>query len=178
MRKALALLCAFAAASCEDQSMTRQPKYVANAPSPIFSNGSAAQMPPQGAVSQEEAALNQALSDQPSVDMALLERGRERFEIYCTPCHGFGGDGDGAVTRRGFPNPPSFHEALLMQAQAQHFVDVITNGHGVMYSYAARVAPHDRWAIAAYIRALQQSRIATLAEAPEAATKLNQGAAH
>jgi mono/diheme cytochrome c family protein len=157
--------------------MTRQPKYVANAPAPIFGNGAEAQTPPEGAVSQDEAALKAALTNPPPVDMALLKRGRERYDIFCTPCHGFGGDGDGAATRRGFPNPPSFHAARLEQAPAQHFVDVVTNGYGVMYSYAARVAPRDRWAIAAYVRALQQSRNATLAEAPEATSQLGKGAA-
>lgn len=175
MRKACVFLCAMVAVGCEDQSMTRQPKYLANASAPIFSNGAEAQTPPAGVVSQEQATLDEALAHPPMVDKALLERGRERYEIFCTPCHGFGGDGDGAATRRGFPSPPSFYDARLMQAPAQHFVDVVTHGYGVMYSYGARVAPRDRWAIAAYIRALQQSRNATLAEAPEAAAELDKG---
>ena len=104
----------------------------------------------------------------PPVDMALLERGKERFGIFCAPCHGYEGDGDGAIVRRGFPRPPSYFEPMLMQAPAQLFFDTITNGFGVMYSYGSRVPPHDRWAIAAYIRALQQSRSASLADAPEA----------
>jgi mono/diheme cytochrome c family protein len=101
--------------------------------------------------------------------MALLERGKERFEIFCAPCHGYEGDGDGAIVRRGFPRPPSYHAPKLMQAEAQLFFDTITKGYGVMYSYGSRVPPHDRWAIAAYIRALQQSRSAALAEVPESA---------
>jgi hypothetical protein len=172
MKLAPLLFCALMAAGCEDQSMTRQPRYGANAPAPIFANGSAAQQPPDGTISQDEAALDQARTHPPAVDMALLERGRDRYEIFCTPCHGFDGDADGAVVRRGFPKPPSFYDARLVQAPAQHFFDVITDGYGVMYSYAQRVVPGDRWAIAAYIRALQQSRNATLAIAPEAASKL------
>lgn len=173
MRRALVLLGALAACGCNDQSMTHQPRYGANAPAPIFADGSAAQPPPEGAVAQDEAALDKARQTPPPVDLALLTRGRERFGIFCSPCHGFGGDGDGVVVRRGFPHPPSFYDAPLMQASAQHIFDVITNGYGVMYSYAARVPPHDRWAIVAYVRALQQSRSATLAQAPEAAAKLS-----
>ncbi|HEX6003027.1 MAG TPA: cytochrome c [Burkholderiales bacterium] len=100
------------------------------------------------------------------VTQALIERGRERFNIYCVPCHSPVGDGDGMVTRRGFPHPPSYHIERLRQAPDRHFYDVITRGHGIMYSYADRVAPEDRWAIVAYIRALQLSQNATLADVP------------
>ena len=99
--------------------------------------------------------------------MALLRRGKERFEIFCAPCHGFEGDGNGAIVRRGFPHPPSYYEPLLMAAPGKLFFDTITNGFGVMYSYASRITPHDRWAIVAYIRALQQSRSMQIAKAPE-----------
>jgi len=97
------------------------------------------------------------------VTMQLLQRGRERFAIYCEPCHSPVGDGDGMVARRGFPHPPSYHIARLRSAPDRHFYDVITNGYGIMYSYADRVAPEDRWAIVAYIRALQRSQGARLA---------------
>jgi mono/diheme cytochrome c family protein len=100
--------------------------------------------------------------------VALLERGRERFNIYCAPCHGRAGVGDGMVVQRGMPRPPSLHDERLRAAPDQHVFDVITRGYGVMYSYAMRVQPPDRWAIVAYIRALQLSQHATLADVPTA----------
>jgi mono/diheme cytochrome c family protein len=92
------------------------------------------------------------------VTLALLHRGQERFNIDCAPCHGRSGNGDGMIVKRGFPAPPSYHSARLRQAPDSHFYEVITHGYGVMYPYADRVAPLDRWAIAAYIRALQLSQ--------------------
>ncbi|SMF23387.1 Cytochrome C oxidase, cbb3-type, subunit III [Azospirillum oryzae] len=103
----------------------------------------------------------------PPLTPALLARGKERYEIYCTPCHGYLGDGDGMIVRRGFPHPPSFHSEVLRNAPTRHFYDVATNGWGAMYSYADRVAPDDRWAIAAYIRALQTSQNTAAAELPD-----------
>jgi cytochrome c553 len=100
------------------------------------------------------------------VTRELLVRGRERFEIYCAVCHGRTGGGDGMIVQRGFPRPPSFHEPRLREAPAGHFFDVMTQGYGVMYPYAARVEPRDRWAIVAYIRALQLSQHATTNEVP------------
>ena len=96
----------------------------------------------------------------------VLNRGRERFEIDCAICHGRTGLGDGMAVQRGFPPPPSYHIARLRQAPAGHFFDVMTRGYGIMYSYASRVEPRDRWAIAAYIRALQLSRDAALSDVP------------
>jgi hypothetical protein len=101
-----------------------------------------------------------------------LQRGRERYDIFCTPCHGLSGSGDGMIVRRGFPAPPSYHTARLRAAPAQHFFDVISNGYGVMYSYAPRIEPRDRWAIVAYVRALQQSQNARLADIPDLRSKL------
>jgi len=97
----------------------------------------------------------------------VLERGRERFNIYCSPCHGRTGDGNGMIVQRGFPPPPSYHIDRLRQAPVGHFYDVITQGYGIMYSYAARVEPADRWAIAAYIRVLQKSHEGKLDDVPE-----------
>ena len=95
-----------------------------------------------------------------------LERGRMRFEIYCLPCHGYAGDGDGMIVQRGFLPPPSLHLPRLEQAPVGHFFDVITNGLGAMPSYADQIPVPDRWAIVAYIRALQLSQHATLDDVP------------
>jgi mono/diheme cytochrome c family protein len=100
----------------------------------------------------------------PPLTLALIERGQQRFRIYCTPCHSELGDGNGMIVQRGFPAPPSYDIARLREAPPEHFYDVISNGYGVMYSFAARVQPQDRWAIAAYIRALQRSQNATVAD--------------
>lgn len=115
-------------------------------------------LPPEGTVPRESA------EPVPPLTMALLQRGRQRFDIYCSPCHSVVGDGDGMIVRRGFPPPPNYTDGRLLKAPLQHFYDVITNGYGVMYPYAARVAPNDRWAIAAYIRALQLSQHDTVAD--------------
>jgi len=102
----------------------------------------------------------------PPVTLALLERGQERYRIYCAPCHSESGDGDGMIVQRGFPAPPSFHLEPLRSAPPQHIYDVITRGDGKMYSFADRVQPADRWAIAAYVFALQRSQHAGLADVP------------
>jgi mono/diheme cytochrome c family protein len=99
-----------------------------------------------------------------NVDAALLERGRERFAVTCMPCHGALGDGAGLIISRGFPLPVTYHIDRLREVEDGYIFDVITNGFGRMYSYAARVAPEDRWAIAAYIRALQYSQNAKMAD--------------
>jgi hypothetical protein len=101
------------------------------------------------------------------VDRALLERGRERYEIYCVPCHAYSGDGRGMIVRRGFNQPPPYYSEELRKQPIGHFFDVMTRGYGTMYSYATRVPPRDRWAIAAYIRALQLSQHAEVADLPE-----------
>lgn len=115
----------------------------------------------QGTVSQDDVAREQALATPPPVSPALLARGRQRYDIYCAACHGLTGAGNGVVVARGFPAPEGFNDPRLMQASARHLVDVIGRGYGVMYAFSDRVEPQDRWAIAAYIRALQ------LAGAPE-----------
>lgn len=92
------------------------------------------------------------------VTEAVVKRGQDRFNVYCAPCHGRLGDGQGMIVKRGFPPPPDYAIARLRKAPVGHFYDVITNGYGAMYSYASRVPPKDRWAIAAYIRALQAAR--------------------
>jgi len=97
---------------------------------------------------------------------ALIMRGRERFDIYCSVCHGRTGDGDGMIVRRGFPKPPSLHIERLQNAPAGHFFDVATNGLGAMPSYANRIDVEDRWAIVAYVRALQLSQNAQIGDVP------------
>jgi len=100
------------------------------------------------------------------VTREILERGQERYNIFCSPCHGQVGDGQGMIVQRGFKQPPSFHIDRLREAPAGYYFDVITQGFGVMASYASRVPPEDRWAIIAYVRALQLSQNATPADAP------------
>lgn len=96
----------------------------------------------------------------------VLERGRERFNIYCAPCHSRLGDGNGMIVQRGYRHPPSYHTPAMRQAPLGHFFDVMTNGFGAMPDYAAQVPVNDRWAIAAYIRVLQLSQNATQADLP------------
>jgi mono/diheme cytochrome c family protein len=92
------------------------------------------------------------------VTMSLLKRGQERYQIHCSPCHGMLGDGDGMVVRRGFPRPPSYHLDRLRTVPDRHIYEVIRDGYGVMYPFGDRVEPADRWAIVAYVRALQLSQ--------------------
>jgi mono/diheme cytochrome c family protein len=100
------------------------------------------------------------------VDAVVMARGRERFDIFCSPCHGRTGAGDGMIVQRGYRRPPSYHDDRLRSAPVGHFIDVMTNGFGAMPDYADEVSARDRWAIAAYIRALQLSEHATLADVP------------
>jgi mono/diheme cytochrome c family protein len=100
------------------------------------------------------------------IDERTLRRGQERFDIYCSPCHARTGEGDGMVVRRGYRRPPSYHDDRLRNAPIGHFFDVMTNGFGAMPDYAAQLRVEDRWAIAAYIRALQLSMHATLNDVP------------
>jgi mono/diheme cytochrome c family protein len=100
------------------------------------------------------------------VDRAVLERGQQRYRIYCVPCHSETGDGRGMIVRRGFNPPPPYYSQELMKQPIGHFFNVMTRGYGTMYSYATRIPPRDRWAIAAYIRVLQLSQHATAADLP------------
>jgi mono/diheme cytochrome c family protein len=95
---------------------------------------------------------------------AVVARGRERFNIYCSPCHGVTGEGDGMIVKRGYKQPPSYHDPRLRNEKAGYFFDVMTRGFGQMPDYAAQVSPKDRWAIVAYIRALQLSQHATVGD--------------
>jgi mono/diheme cytochrome c family protein len=156
MREVL-LIAALALAGChQNLTMSDQKKLAEWERSSIFRNGRVLQAPPSGSVSREQDTGN-VLIEKPPMTLALVKRGQDRFNIFCSECHGYTGEADGMVVQRGFPRPPNFHEARLVAAPDAYFVDVITHGHGVMYSYADRVPPADRWAIAAYIRALQRT---------------------
>jgi mono/diheme cytochrome c family protein len=184
-------LFALLVAGCNEADMVVQPKLKPLQPSTFFSDGRASRPVEPGTVAREQLRVHPAFDTgetdgklvgyvplrgfdpNESVDRdaarearrQALVRGRERFDIYCSPCHGRTGEGNGMIVLRGFPKPPSFHEQRLREAPPGHFFRAITNGFGVMYSYAARVEPADRWAIVTYIRALQLSQDARLADA-------------
>ena len=160
------LLAAIALTGCnQNLTMSDQSKYKEYEGSPVFANDRTVQAPPEGTVARETDTRD-LMSQRPQMSVALIERGQQQFNIFCSACHGYTGDADGMVVQRGFPQPPSLHDARLIAAPDSHFIDVITNGHGVMYSYADRVSVADRWAITAYIRALQLSRMGTTADIP------------
>jgi Cytochrome C oxidase, cbb3-type, subunit III len=156
-----------------------QPKYLPYEPTNFFGDGRSERQPVAGTVARGHLRLdellytgkeNGVLADKFPfpITRADLERGRERYNIYCTPCHDYAGTGDGMIVQRGFPPPPSFHIDRLRNAPAGHYFDVMTNGFGAMYNYAARIEPEDRWRIAAYVRVLQLSRHATVEDVPAA----------
>lgn len=147
-------------------NMERQRKSRDQAASDFFLNGQVQQVPPKGTQARGDGARRAELTQRPAMTSELLRRGQDRYQVYCTPCHGVAGDGHGTVVARGFPAPPDFTEPRLLAVPDGYIVSVITNGYGQMYSYAARVGPVDRWAIAAYIRALQLSRHAPVAGLP------------
>lgn len=157
--------------------MHLQPKYKPYSPTSFFDDGRSERQPAPGTVARGHLHSDEllytgkesgVLSDRFPfpITRADLERGRERYNIYCSPCHDYTGSGRGMIVQRGFEGPPSYHIDRLRQAPAGHFVDVITNGFGAMYSYSARVEPADRWRITAYIRALQLSQHAALEDVP------------
>ncbi len=151
-------------AACTKSNMDSQPKYHEYERSGLFENGSILQPPPEGSVARDHPTREAEGTGTPPLDLALLRRGRERFDIFCAPCHGRTGSGNGIVVQRGMPRPPSLHDQRLLAAVDRHFYDVISHGYGAMYSYSARVSSRDRWAIVAYIRALQMSQHASLSD--------------
>jgi hypothetical protein len=175
----------FFLAGCENvmQNMYDQPKYKPFERSEFFLDGQSARPRVEHTVayssgvfagaSSGRRGLITSVEEDPEqgnipffVTSSLLQRGQERYNIYCVPCHGSGGDGDGLVVRHGFPSPPSYHSERLRNIPDVYFYRVITQGFGRMLSYADRVEPEDRWAIVAYIRELQLSRQTPLEDAP------------
>jgi mono/diheme cytochrome c family protein len=174
----------FMVAGCDHlhQDMGNQPKNKPLSPSDFFADGRSVRMPVENTVSRSSMDNDQLMLTKEStnfpipVNDALLERGQQRYRIFCSPCHGIQGDGNGMIVMRGMKRPPTYHEDRLRQAPNGYIYDVITNGFGQMYNYAAQVPPRDRWAIVAYVRALQLSRNARVADLPaEVREKLNSG---
>lgn len=177
--RAAALLCACALllAGC-DNDMVSQPRLKPLERSELFPDGRSARHPVPGTVPRGHLELDEGFHTGKAggkpveafpfpVNRKALERGRERFDIYCAVCHDRAGTGKGMVVLRGFPPPPSLHEERLRKAEAGHLVDVIASGFGAMPSYRASIPAADRWAIAAYIRALQLSQNARPEDVPE-----------
>lgn len=181
-------ICALLVSGCERQmrNMYDQPRYDPNDGSALWTDGRADRPAVPGTVAAAAGTLAgtssarhgrdvplqwaaaQQASAPPPLSKTLLLRGQERYSIYCLPCHSSLGDGDGPVARRGFPHPPTYHQSRLRDASDRYLFEVITNGHGVMYGYTDRVDAQDRWAIVAYIRALQLSQAAQLTQLPPA----------
>ncbi len=170
-------------AACR-QDMADQPRYRPLAASSFFADGRSARPLVPGTVARGHLRTDEHLYTGKvkgvevdtfpfPITRQVLARGRERFNIYCSPCHDRLGTGEGIVVERGFRHPPSYHSDKLRAAPVGHFFDVITNGFGAMTDYGDRISPRDRWAIAAYIRALQLSQRATLSDvAPEERARL------
>lgn len=163
------------------QDMANQPKNRPLSPSEFFGDGRSERPMVENTVARGSIADDELFVPKDSnnfplpVNLELLERGEERYKIFCTPCHGLQGDGNGMISQRGMKHPPSYHQDRLRQAPNGYFYDNITNGFGAMYGYSAQIPPRDRWAIIAYVRALQLSRNAKAADLPaELREKLNQ----
>jgi cbb3-type cytochrome c oxidase subunit III len=154
------------------QDMAAQPKNKPLSPSDFFDDGRSERPLVENTVARGSIADDVLFVPKDSdnfplpVNRELLERGQDRFKIFCSPCHGLQGDGNGMVAVRGMKHPPTFHQERLRQAPNGYFFDNITNGFGAMYGYSAQIPPRDRWAIIAYVRALQLSRNAKVADLP------------
>jgi hypothetical protein len=162
--------------------MANQPKNRPLSPSPFFEDGRSERPLIENTVARGSLANDALFVPKDSnnfplpINLELLERGEERYKIFCSPCHGLQGDGNGMIAVRGMKHPPTYHQDRLRQAPNGYFYDNITNGFGQMLGYSAQIPPRDRWAIIAYIRALQLSRNAKAADLPaELREKLNQG---
>lgn len=154
------------------QDMAHQPKNRPLSPSDFFTDGRSERPLLENTVARGSLADDALFVPKESnnfplpVTQDLLERGEGRYKIFCTPCHGLTGDGNGMIVMRGMKHPPSYHEDRLRQVPNGYMFDVITNGFGAMLGYSAQIPPRDRWAIVAYVRALQLSRNAKLADLP------------
>jgi mono/diheme cytochrome c family protein len=163
---------AFGLASC-NQDMDNQPKYNEYKPATLFPSGGVLQHAPAGTVSREAYAREASAPEKPPLTRALLDRGRERYDIFCSPCHAKTGDGYGRIVARGLPHPQSLDSEAMRNASDDHFYGVITNGYGMMYPLGYKIEPQDRWAIVAYLRALQLSQRASASDlTPEMRGKL------
>lgn len=171
LRSLTAVVLTLAALGCYQQEMADQARYDPLGESDFFEDRMASRLPIEGTVARGQLYLDAHLyrgieNGQPAtsfpvpVDLELVRRGKERYEIFCTPCHDRVGNGNGIVVQRGYRRPSSFHVDRLRQAPPGYFFDVITNGFATMPSYAAQVPVRDRWAIIAYVRALQLSQYA------------------
>lgn len=171
----LLLLTACGIAGCDNtlrQDMANQPRVNPLAPSQFFDDGRSGRPIIDNTVvrgSVENDSLYEP-KDSNAFPLALtrelLQRGQERYVIFCTPCHGLQGDGQGMVAMRGMKHPPSYHQERLRAEPNGYYFDVVTNGFGAMYGYSSQIPPRDRWAIIAYVRALQLSRNAPVGELP------------
>lgn len=159
------------------QDMHDQPRFKPLAMSDFYSDLRSARTPVEGTVArgqlhEDTYFYTGKVGNSPgdyvpfAVTAEVLARGRQRFDIYCAPCHSRMGDGNGMIVQRGFRQPPSYHTDRLRKAPLGYFFDVMTNGFGAMPEYASQIPPQDRWDIVAYIRALQLSQDATSADIP------------
>ena len=169
----------FFSSGCElRQAMYDQPRYEPLEASNFFADGLSARQPIEGTMARGQLRFDQHLyAGKVNGELAttlpltlskeLLERGQNRFNVFCSPCHDRTGRGNGMIVQRGLKQPPNLHEERLREVAIGHFFDVMTNGFGVMYSYASRIPVEDRWAIAAYVRTLQFSQNADFNQLPE-----------
>ncbi len=158
-----------------DLSMRKQARYDAQSTAKLWPDGASSRPVPDGVVAVDDEAQQAAVKQPAAVDLAMVERGRDRFAIFCQPCHGASGEGDGRVVQRGFPRPPSYGQPRLRALSGRQVFDVITKGYGVMYPYGDRIPPADRWAIVAYVRALQTAKDQPAAAVPTGVTPLEPG---
>lgn len=160
------------------RNMFDQPRADTYEASPFFADGSSNRPLLEGTVSRERGDVDPSffsgqgpdgmLTEVPfEVTLEVLQRGQERYDIYCSVCHNYDGDGRGMIVQKGAVQPTSFHEQRLLDAPVGYYFNAMTNGFGRMYSYASRIPPEDRWAIAAYVKALQLSQNAFVADIPE-----------